>query len=1120
MISNEDLNTFNQDVVRLCEATTNLHAEISGQKARLESKVKSTQANAEEAKQHTTSANDSRNSAMNAEISAHGYASRAEIAAERAEQVAGLDTVSEAVSQALDDVGLDIPSEADMHLMIQSNRDLFAASGFVEWGKHKGASVNQGITTYASSQYWIDQFACGNPDGHGVSKTVHPILHMGGFTAQPIGINRTDEINALKLPPAPDGCTVTDMGGDCRGSGKTTLNLLTDIDPKYGNVADSENEAVARAFEGIIKNGDFRDAETEWRTSLVDSAVATFGDHECAISVKAGEANAGQRVVQNVSVEANRTYVLKAMIHIDRADSNPRVQLYGFDGNPVVSKRPRNLKMGKWQEITVRYQAVTDGSIEVQLQNNSDVDSTVKFSTVSFSRTAEEVIINRFDLVGYEAFLEEITPSNPTVFKGGFIQSRPSNIKGINTDSDESRPDSYFAAFTGDKSSRGYGVNWFTASKSQKERILSSPRINIFRMNDGKIVQLRVRQRSFAGLGNRPFAGVNSAIHGSLAYAGTGMKAAVKPQGATEDDTAYTGVSPYFYGSRADQHKNLYPYERGVFCASQYNGGAGGLDGALSVDGRVFFLPVCYVQRLNQGCYDPAYNPLGTSRCAGSTNGETVTGRSMWHDSNSDKPRGTARCFHAMSDGDKTNCGGGYYSGHKGTLQVGASGRYDDNKYFDSIYASMIHDLRLSAHVQDVNKLKEHAMKNACSGELRGKESPYFTWTGHIVIHDKPVFDGGVVKFISATTESRIPHRGRSAQYFKDDGISAFVQSPVSGKWHKLTRFFTEEDSDGVGSTYLSSEAGDVSDDFSVAGRTELKVIVSTNDVISAEFERIPHVAVIGTHEEISNTFPDGVIGRWVNVDLDGTSKAYPLLHKHIGSSLGFLSTSDSGASWNYSFQPNSAQDFSETRNEVVTAFHESKLRLYFVDGLAKQTEPANNTEVFGAIDYVFGSSHNSILAGCRLQQSLIGEVGKGSSSYLRGYSAVTNYIFGSSNLIHPHADLHPKHLPIYQVGSGSDNGSKAVKALATVVDKDGLLYLQMHGCEMVYSHDAPDGVDKWGDVPVPSSPLEQPSGAVPIIDGEGTKTDLNGKLVRTFCHHSIFPIGWASESRASQTPS
>jgi len=66
-------------------------------------------------------------------------------------------------------------------------------------------------------------------------------------------------------------------------------------------------------------------------------------------------------------------------------------------------------------------------------------------------------------------------------------------------------------------------------------------------------------------------------------------------------------------------------------------------------------------------------------------------------------------------------------------------------------------------------------------------------------------------------------------------------------------------------------------------------------------------------------------------------------------------------------------------------------------------------------------------------------------------------------------------------------NSSPAVKALTNLIERDGLLYMQYHGRELLH-----DGAD-WGE-----------DNTIPIVDNEGTTVDLNAVTVKTFTHIEI----------------
>ncbi|TMO67426.1 hypothetical protein [Pseudoalteromonas aurantia] len=144
-------------------------------------------------------------------------------------------------------------------------------------------------------------------------------------------------------------------------------------------------------------------------------------------------------------------------------------------------------------------------------------------------------------------------------------------------------------------------------------------------------------------------------------------------------------------------------------------------------------------------------------------------------------------------------------------------------------------------------------------------------------------------------------------------------------------------------------------------------------------------------------------------------------------------------------------------------------------------------------------------------------------------------------------------------------NDSPAVKALPTITEKGGLLYLQFHGAELSYDKKTPILISgsstaakhdfnvykvtsgqfqgrflKRPHLAASAEPFDSHEWVVdsvglkfrdngsysyifydtyldwgddqiiPIISGENVKTDLNGNTVKVFCHHTQIPIGIA----------
>ena len=144
-----------------------------------------------------------------------------------------------------------------------------------------------------------------------------------------------------------------------------------------------------------------------------------------------------------------------------------------------------------------------------------------------------EVVTERVDMFGFEGFLEEVTTGNPFVYPNGLIQSQTTKMDGITT-SASNRPHTYYAVFDGDTGSVGKSVNFHTASNSDKVKMFSNPKNNLYWI-EGKLYQWRVRQRTVAGAGNGDWYSIDSQEAGNyplLRFGSTVNKMAI--QGARD----------------------------------------------------------------------------------------------------------------------------------------------------------------------------------------------------------------------------------------------------------------------------------------------------------------------------------------------------------------------------------------------------------------------------------------------------------------------------------------------------------------------------------------------------------------------------------------------------------
>ncbi|MBE4620983.1 hypothetical protein [Vibrio navarrensis] len=365
---------------------------------------------------------------------------------------------------------------------------------------------------------------------------------------------------------------------------------------------------------------------------------------------------------------------------------------------------------------TIKFPEAPDGTVTYDSANGAVVKHPDAATAFASETATNKVVTERVDLAGLEAYLEQITPDKPYIYPYGCIQSQATTVDGIATTVDNIRPITYFAVFDGDESSRGRGWNINTLTDAQKEKIFSNPEHNIFRMNNGDLVQFRVRQRTIAGAGNGDWAGVQS-NEATLRYNATSL---VSPHGAKASGEAYTTSSPYYYGYSSNQFKNVHStIGKGIFGSANFNGGVGSPDTTSAYNGECYFHVLATVLRLNQGAYHLSFNPLGT---ASRNNGAGVSVK--WNSTTSASlPLNEKKdCFNL----DPSGVGKGVTGGN---IALGVWVGHPEGKFYDAIYPDGVGgviDRRLSAFPitrEDYFK----AIAKAENGTMLGMEE--LVWT-------------------------------------------------------------------------------------------------------------------------------------------------------------------------------------------------------------------------------------------------------------------------------------------------------------------------------------------------------------------------------------------------------
>ncbi|EOV1956288.1 hypothetical protein ACOEKA_003477 [Vibrio parahaemolyticus] len=713
-------------------------------------------------------------------------------------------------------------SEANMKAARMLASEQFAASGFVHYGQGYSNNVNSHIVNEGlwSNETFSNVLRLGRGNvTTGSSKTTFPVTHIAGFISKIFGVNQVDEsiINSIKFPEAPNGTVVYDSTGNCRGSGKATLDLTKDVDPKYDDVAANTNEAVARAFEGVCANGDFRFGNDEryWRSTsaTITTSGATLTNHQDFIY------NFDTKLKQGVK------YEIETLVDL------PNGSLWADTSNSVG----RNIKLNNGYTKAYITPAVEGRHLAIRVFDNTS-PCVIKY--VAIREHTEEVVINRVDMFGFEYFLEEISKANPFVYPYGCIQSKLTSIEGVAT-KESNRPITYYSVFDGDTTSKGKGVDFWAATDAQKRALVSNPEHNIYLLDDGRLVQWRVRQRTIAGVGNGDWQNVNSQ--------GAALMFFQAPSGFTIQPSAQgmLDVTPTWFGAGSKgayygiTHGTPIHKDNGIFCA----GLGGKVVPELGIDGHCYFHVCGVAPRLNQGAYHPSFNPMGSASVL------ETTGRDWsrkWYAVDAVPLKNTADCFD-FTGANRTSYPylvgkvvGSTASSSTLSGSIAAGDKFcgrPDGKFYDAIYASGqggVIDYRLSACDMGSKEEAAKVFQKVVNGSYRGKENLVWSFIGE---------GHSFVKTGTASWESVQNGRFRFAVQTGGDWLSGTGAS---------TNGFMGTGDVRVYKTYLVGSNGNVWEVLGSTQRGKYGDIYRSGDVMYAGIGDSTQVA------DFNNQFPNG----------------------------------------------------------------------------------------------------------------------------------------------------------------------------------------------------------------------------------------------------------------------
>ncbi|KJZ03541.1 coiled-coil domain-containing protein [Pseudoalteromonas piscicida] len=754
--------------------------------------------------------------------------------------------------------------------------------------------------------------------------------------------------------------------------------------------------------------------------------------------------------------------------YLETGSSNSLSPKLSVDGVEHILSQVTNTDFGF---NNIRFPPAPDGTKTYDSASGTVTQHNDAEAAFAAETDSNKVITSRKDLVFLESWHEKIAEKD-VVYPLGNVQYGANSYKGI-TLRNNLVAQGYSAFGEWDADTKGHGVKWSSLTEPQKATFLGEPEHNIYYDPKAKAyIQVRYRVRVVEGVGDnwyRVQADGVTVINQFLGYSSGNQTSVVKPQGAS---TELLDLGAHPAGNRG-MYKTPFTVLSnseaglGAFVACQYDGSP---VSGISSNSKCYALPIALVQRLNQGAYHPVYNPFGCNMFT-----QINVRNYYWYSLPQSFAVNALACF---TPATTTSIGT-----HPtfGRISGGDTGRPDQYKYHDAIYAGQVKDLRLNANKVDVNLLRENVMRQAVAGTFRGKGKLLFT--RFKALH-KGYFGGSNIHnaiFKDAASN------GVSLNFYDNDFP---MYTPVM-VWQPSTsttlygRISTSNSH--IMLTNHPSNLGKgrhIDPDVLGLNRADICYFAEVN-TLSPEFDSLPWVDIIGSPENIAATFPDGVVGQWMPKLPTGVIERFAANRKATGGQYGIF-TLDNGASWRTTIST-----FNSVSNDFTNDCEANRVQLMYYESSSKFTEQVQNSHILGLLDKSYFSADYALSRGNRLMGSLIDKAGKSDQNSKRyGYVANESLAINNDELLISNG-YSPTHKNL-SIGSPRNN-SAAFKVMPSITSKNGLLYLQFHGVELKHN-----GTD-WGD-----------DQTIPIIDGENTKTDLNGNTVKVFCHHTLFPIGVA----------
>ncbi|WP_180980614.1 phage tail-collar fiber domain-containing protein [Vibrio diazotrophicus] len=1000
------------------------------------------------------------------------------------------------------------PNESQFNAMRERNRSKFAASDFVYHGKHFSNSnlkpINQGLYAMPTDSSKLLLGASNNlSSAIGDSLKYAPVMNVAGVLMELSQLNSNGtnwQTASILFPPAPDGTVTYD----------SATGVVTDFKKDAGHYAgvvgyetvaqraaisglSAQNEAVCSAFEGSIKNGDFRLGNVLWNNvNIVDGKL---------LCQTASSQSRTQSFVWDETAKYEVTVVCS-----EYTSGQINLVKYGVgstDGN-IMTISGAGTFTTIFDPTSVSGNNSSDNIINIY--NSGIVDLVI--DSISVRKVTNQVVTERVDMTGLEPFQEEVT--NGEIFPTCIQNTNSSVIAGVPMRL-SSRPKSYFQTYGGQYPDNAvndifYCWYWPDLTTAQKAKVADYLKGTAFVNSAGNLVQWRIRNRSFAGAGNGDWNNTtpNNYLRFGVSSGNTKYDSYVLPQGKLNSQSAFSLYNNYadtFVGGK----------EVGLFRNNVLNT-------AFGYNGECYFYVIATVPSLNQGGFHQQLNPLGSGRFR-----LEGVGTNFWH-ALPQKAVNKKECFMQQADG-VVPFGVMKLTGY---ISSAISGR-PDGKFYDAIYASGLGgviDHRLKYGAWDASSSEQAAVvrEEVKSGVYRGCEELTKTYIIDVGAAEILRYGMNVIKVTSSNPDifnALVNFLGQETAYgpYMLGGVSGVTPLlsaiGVSNSKHYLV--FTVDNVKYIYKMYYAGGGVDLVTLKPIGGTPNFTADVATSScciVYSATDKmgtnygvgkkksnitvegQFTQTDVIGNPANIYqiDALKDGWLGRWVNVIPNGASQEFPFSRKVLSNPDG-VQTFDNGQAWSV----NTFSTYDTVKNACVSSWPVGNVLVAHYTALAKQTKPSSNLPVLNGEDgvskFVDVLNSSSINYGALLANSTLGLIVKGQfNSTTRQRLSLQELSFDNLGKLSPD-DINLLVQKHESMGSlDSSNNTHAAKYLFHQINESEQANLNIIANELIY--DASSFVP-WGD----DSTMK--------VVAASTFTDLNGNVCKSDIHKLSKPYGW-----------